>query len=160
MGRCCGGFNAPINLIKARVIEEKRMKKIFVVSTIMAFIVASLSAFSVFAAPNTSSRSWGPQLNELQADKNFYDHFIANHKNFVHPTDPIKIHVFLAEYAADLSKAEAIVSNSANAAPVNTKNLTSAEVNHQNQLHQTAAQDLAVLLHDMRALQARLVKIG
>ncbi len=136
------------------------MKKMFIVSTLMAIIVASLSAFSVFAAPSGSSRSWGQQLGELQADKNFYDHFIANHKNFVHPSDPVKIHVFLAEYAADLSKAEAIVSNSANAAPVNTKNMTSAKVNRQDQLHQTAAQDLAVLLHDMRALQARLVKIG
>ncbi len=136
------------------------MKKMFIVSTLMAIIVASLSAFSVFAASGGSSRSWGQQLGELQADKNFYDHFVANHKNFVHPSDPIKIHVFLAEYAADLSKAEAIVSNHTNAAPVSTKNLSSAQVNHQNQLHQTAAQDLAVLLHDMRALQARLVKIG
>ncbi len=136
------------------------MKKMFVVSTIMALIVASLSAFSVFAAPSAASRAWGQQLNELQADRSFYSHFVANHKNFVHPSDPIKIKVYLTEYAVDLIKAEAIVASPANAAVTNTKNMTNRQTNSQTQAHQSAVQALAVLLHDMRALQARLVQIG
>ena len=136
------------------------MKKTVVVSIIMAFVAASLSAFSVFAAPNTSARDWNKQIGELQTDQNFYNHFIANPKNFVKPSDPIKIKVFLAEFAADLNKAEAIVSNPANASAINTKNMSGVQVNRQNQAHQTAAKNLAVLLQNMRNLQARLVRIG
>ncbi len=136
------------------------MKKMFIVSTLMALVVASLSAFSVFAAPSTSSRVWGAHFDQLQADRVFYDHFVANHKNFVKPSDPIKLQVYLARYAADLSQAQAIIANPANTEALNTKNMTSRQVNSQDQTHQTAVQDLATLLHDMRNLQRRLVQIG
>ncbi len=136
------------------------MKRIVFVSTIMAILVASLSAFSAFAAPSAISKDWGQQFDALQADKNFYDHFVANHKNFVHPSDPIKIKVYLAEYAADLAKAEAIVGNRANESVNNAKGMTNAQVNHQDQTHQSAVANLAALLHDMRSLQAHLVQIG
>ncbi len=132
----------------------------FVVSSIMALMVAALSAFSVFAAPSAASRSWGSQLSELQADRNFYDHFVANHKNFVNPSKPIKLQVYLARYAADLSQAQAIIANPANAALTSTKNMSNAQVNRQDKAHQTAVGDLASLLHDMRELQMNLVKIG
>ncbi len=138
------------------------MKKIVVVSTVMAFIVASLSAFSVFAAPSTISRVWGKQFDQLQADRTFYDHFVANHKNFanVTGTDQVKLQIYLARYASDLSKAQAIIDNSANTEPLNTKGMTSRAVNSQDQIHQTAAQNLAVLLRDMSGLQVKLAQIG
>ncbi len=136
------------------------MKKIVVLSTIMAVLVASLSAFSVFAAPSNLSRTWGAQFSQLQADRTFYDHFVANHKNFVNPSEPIKLQIYLARYAADLSKAQAIIDNPANAAVTNTKNMTNREVNSQDMSHQNAVQELASLLHEMSNLQVRLIQIG
>jgi hypothetical protein len=138
------------------------MKKIVVISTIMAFLAASLSAFSVFAAPSTLSRTWGPQLNDLQADRNFYDHFVADHKNFVNisATDQVKLQVYLARYASDLSKAQAIVNNPADAALTNTKNMSNAQINSRDQIHQSAVQNLATYLHEMRSLRVRLSQIG
>ncbi len=138
------------------------MKKMFIVSTLMALVVASLSAFSVFAAPSTSSRVWGAQFDQLQADRNFYDHFVANRKNFtnISTTDKVKLQMYLARYAADLSQAQAIIANPANTEALNTKNMTSRQVNSQDQAHQNAVQNLATLLHDMDGLQAKLVQIG
>ncbi len=138
------------------------MKKIVVLSTIMAVLVASLSAFSVFAAPSTMSRVWGAQLSELNADRAFYDHFVANNKNFtsVSATDKVKLQIYLARYASDLAQAEAIVKNTANQEPINTKGMTTAQVNRQDQVHQTAAGNLSVLLRDMRGIQTKLEQIG
>ncbi len=136
------------------------MKKIVILSTITAILTAALSAFSVFAAPSTLGRTWGPQLGELQADRAFYDHFIANHKNFANTSDPAKLQIYLARYASDLAQAEAIVRNAANQEPINTKGMTTAQVNRQDQVHQTAVSNLAVLLRDMRGLQTKLAQIG
>ncbi len=130
------------------------MKKVFVISSIMAFLVASLSAFSVFAAPSTLSRAWGSQLTELQADRNFYTHVKADHQNFVKPADPAKLQQDLNRFAIALTKAQAIVNNRANTEVLNAKGMTTAAVNRQDQAHQTAEQQLAALLHEMRDLKA------
>ena len=133
------------------------MKKIFVISTIMAFIVASLSAFSVFAATASTSqtetreRIGGQQLKDLQVDRAFYDHFRTDRKNFVSPSNPHQLQQDLARYAFALKKAETIIAGRGNALVTSTSN------NAFDNLDQTAQQNLAVYLHMMRDLR---VKIG
>lgn len=135
------------------------MKKMFVVSTIMAVIVASLSAFSVFAAPaKTSAKIFGSQLSELNADRAFYNHFKANPKNFVNVSDPLKLQQYLARYAFALAQADAVVKGRGTI--VATSKSTNAQVNAINNMDQTAEQNLAMWLHVMRDLRVRISQIG
>ena len=128
----------------------------FVVSTLMALVVASLSAFSVFAAPAsaTSERIFGQQSKELQADRNFYDHFIADRKNFVNASSPNQLQQDLARYAFALKSAEAVISG--RGTTVVTSKSTNAQTNAINSMDQTSQQNLAMWLHTMRDLRVKI----
>ncbi len=137
------------------------MKKIVVISTIMAIFATALSAFSVFAAPSTadtsaSAKIFGSQLDELNADRVFYTKFVSDRQNFVKPSDPLKLQKYLAHYAADLAQAESIVK--ARGTVMATSKSTSAQVNAINGMDSTARANLAVLLHDMRDLQMKILQ--
>ncbi len=131
------------------------MKKMFIVSSIMALVVASLSAFSVFAAPaSTSEHIFGQQFRELQSDRNFYDHFIADSKNFVNASSPNQLQQDLARYAFALKSAEAIIAGRGTA--VVTSKSTNSQTNAINNMDQTAQQNLAMWLHMMRDLRVKI----
>lgn len=140
------------------------MKKIVFVSTIMAFIVASLSAFSAFAAPATanapkrSEQIFGNQFRELTADRAWFNSFRTNHSNFVNVSEPLRIQQYLNRYAVALAKAEAIVKSRGTV--VVTSKSTNAQVSSITHIDQADTANLAVLLHEMRALQVRLNRIG
>src|SRR5512147_2017771 len=87
-------------------------KKMFAIALIMALLSASLSAFSVLAAPSqrtAEEQIWGSRLRELDADRAFFDHFKAQHSNFVTPSHPRELQQYLNQYAFALKQAEAIV---------------------------------------------------
>ncbi len=135
-------------------------KKVFAVSVVMALILASLSAFSAFAAPAPTSASeiseqiFGNQLRELNLDRVWFNDFKANHSNFVNPSEPNKLQQYLDQYGIALGKAEAIVKSRGTV--VITSKSTNAQVNTLTQLDQTNQQDLAVWLHMLRDLRMKL----
>ncbi len=136
-------------------------KKMFVVSIITALIAASLSAFSVFAAPSTTSASariFGNQLSELNADRAFLNNFKANHNNFANASDPLKLQRYIARYDFALIQADAVVKGRGTV--LITSKSTNAQVNTIDNMDQTAQQNLAIWLHEMRDLRVKMEQVG
>jgi hypothetical protein len=132
--------------------------KMFVFSTVLAAALATMSATSVFAAPaaapNGSIHSlatvWGSQFRELQADRAIYNNFKSHPGEFSSSSSPAEIQQYLNQYASALSHAEAIVLHGA---PGSTLGVN---VNSRSQKDRTAQQDLAMFLHMIRGLRAKL----
>ncbi len=131
--------------------------KMFIVSLIMALVLASVSAFSVFAAPSTkssSSRIFGAQLRDLNNDRVWLSNFKADRNNFVNAAKPLKLQQYLNQFASDLAQASAIVASRGTV--VATSQSTNAQVNSINNLDNSTEAKLAALLHDMRELREKL----
>jgi hypothetical protein len=132
--------------------------KIVVISTVLAAVLASLSATSVFAAsttapsfPNHSLKSiWGNQIRELQGDRTFYDNVRMHREEISSSASPAEFQQYLNQYAYALGQAESIVLHDSSSLAASEKN------NNQNVKGRTYQQDLAVYLHMMRGLRQKL----
>jgi len=132
--------------------------KMFVFSTVLAVVLATASATSVFAAsataPNLANHNlaaiWGSQFRELQADRAIYDNFKSHAAEIRNSSKPAETQQYLAQYAFALSQAEAIVRQGS---PSST---SAVKVNNRFEKSRTAQQDLATFLHMMRGLRVKL----
>lgn len=132
--------------------------KITVFSTVLAVVLATTSATSVFAAsataPNLTNHNfaaiWGSQFRELQADRSIYNNFKSHREEINSSSKPAEIQQYLAEYALALKQAEAILRHGS---PSST---SIVKVNNRYEKSLTAQQELAMYLHMMRGLRAKL----
>ena len=132
--------------------------KIVVLSTVLAAVLASVSATSAFAASATApapadsnlSSIWGNQYHELLANRIIYDHFKSHGEEIKSSASPAQYQQYLDQYAAALSRAEAILNSGT---PSSTSTI---KVNSRFDKSRTAQQDLAEYLHMMRGLRQKL----
>ena len=132
--------------------------KIAIFSTVLAVILATVSATSVFAAsataPNLANHNlaaiWGSQFRELQADRAIYNNFKSHAAEIRNSSKPAEAQQYLAQYAFALSQAEAIVRQGS---PSST---SAVKVNNRYERSLTAQQELAMYLHMIRGLRAKL----
>ena len=132
--------------------------KITVFSTVLAAILAAMSASSVFAAPATASTAtnrdvamiWGVQFRDLQAERVFYDHIKLHPADIKNASKPAEVQQYLGQYAFALTQAEAIVLHSSPSGTANVK------VNNRFEKSLTAQQELAMYLHMLRGLREKL----
>jgi hypothetical protein len=132
--------------------------KIVVFSTVLAVVLATMSATSVFAAsataPNLTNHNlaaiWGSQFRELQADRAIYNNFKSHREEINSSSTPPEIQQYLNQYAFALGQAEAIVLHGG---PSST---SSIKVNNRYEKGRTAQQELAIYLHMMRGLREKL----
>lgn len=128
--------------------------KMFVFSTVLAVVLATTSATSVFAASATApslvnhslAALWGNQYRELQADRIIYNNFKSHHEELNSSATPAEIQQYLNQYAFALNSAEAIVLHSSPS--------SISKVNNRDQ--NTVRQQVALYLHMMRGLRAKL----
>jgi hypothetical protein len=136
------------------MLKKLARSKFVVISTVLAAVLASVSATSVFAASaavpaaNHELKSvWGNQYRDLTEDRIAYDHFKSERNT---SSSPAEFQQYLDQYAAALSRADAIMLSSS---PSST---TAVKVNNHFDASRTAQQDLAVYLHMMRGLRQKL----
>jgi hypothetical protein len=137
------------------MLKKLARSKFVVISTVLAAVLASVSATSVFAASagvpaaNHELKSvWGNQYRDLTEDRIAYDHFKSERNT---SSSPAEFQQYLDQYAAALSRADAIIMLSSS--PSST---TSVKINNHFDASRTAQQDLAVYLHMMRGLRQKL----
>lgn len=132
--------------------------KIVVFSTVLAVILATASATSVFAAsataPNFSTHNlavvWGNQYRELQTDRTFYNEFKSHREEINSSSSAAEIQQYLNQFAFALGQAQAIVLHGT---PSST---STVKINSRFERSRTAEQDLATFLHMMRGLREKL----
>jgi hypothetical protein len=132
--------------------------RIAVFSTVVAVILATVSATSVFAASATtqtpaitvSQSAWGAQARELQTDRTFYSNLKSHPAALRNSNTPAQTQQYLNQFAFALKQAEAIILHgipSANA----SVNVSSPYIRNL-----TAQQQLAMYLQMMRGLRTKL----
>ena len=161
-------------------------KSVFAVSIIVALILASLSAMSVFAAPpnpsnptgNSLSNTWGNQWRDLQFAQAWYNNYRSQPGQNSNSHDS-KIQQWLERYAFALRQASAIVrggvnangqannstsSTSSQSSSSSSSTTTSGQSNNSNGQslnqggnNQSAQQQLAFWLHMMRGLRDKIL---
>jgi hypothetical protein len=89
---------------------------------------------------------WGSQFRELQADRAVYDKLKSHRDEISSSTTSAETQQYLDQYAFALDRAESIVRNTSAGAL--------SKVNNQNE--NTIQQQLAMYLHTMRGLRAKL----
>jgi hypothetical protein len=160
---CYGGLNLGALSSTEQQKKEVAMSKIFirskiaVFSSVLAVVLATVSATSVFAASATFPRRaihhlagiQGNQYRQLQADRIFYDRVKSRAAEISNSSTPAEIQQYLNQYAFALSQAEAIVrhTSSSSVSNVNARNKNSEN---------TLQGQLAMYLHMMRGLRAKL----
>jgi hypothetical protein len=123
--------------------------KIAVFSSLLAVVLATMSATSVFAAPSGPKTIWGNQYRELQADRAFFSKLKSHTAEINRSSTPAQIQQYLNQYAFALNQAETIVlHNSSSSVP---------NVNHHiGNNEKTLQGQLAIYLHMMRGLRTKL----
>ena len=132
--------------------------KIAVLSTVLAVVLATTSATSVFAASATAPTLanhnlaviWGSQFRELQADRSIYNKIKLHREGINSSSSAAQIQQYLDHYAFALKQAEAIVLHGTPSSTLTVK------VNSRFEKSRTAQQDLATFLHMMRGLRVKL----
>ena len=140
------------------MLKISARSKMFVFSTVLAVVLATASATSVFAAsataPNLANHNlaivWGNQFRELQADRTFYNDFKSHREEINSSSSPAEIQQYLNQFAFALGQAEAIVLHGS---PSST---STVKINNRFERSRTAQQDLATFLHMMRGLREKL----
>jgi hypothetical protein len=141
------------------MLKKLARSKFVVISTVLAAVLASVSATSVFAASVTApgftnhalTKIWGNQIRELQGDRTFYDNVRMHREDISSSASPAEFQQYLNQYAYALGQAESIVLHDSSSLAVSEKNNNSRNVKGR-----TDQQDLAVYLHMMRGLRQKL----
>jgi hypothetical protein len=142
------------------MLKKLVRSKIIVLSTVLAVVLATTSATSVFAASATAptinnhvlTKIWGNQIRDLQIDRSFYDNIKSHREEAGSSSTPAEFQQYLNQYGYALSQAEAIVLHDSSSLAASEK--TDKD---QNAKGRTVQQDLAVYLHMMRGLREKLL---
>ena len=134
------------------------ISKSVMAATALALALAVFSTTSVFAAPaNVSSRAnidsaqvWGVQFRELQTDRTIFNKLKSRPEEIKNSLKPAQTQQYLGLYAFALKQAEAIILQG------NPSSTSNVKVNNRYERSLTAQQELAMYLHMMRGLQAKL----
>ena len=136
--------------------------RIAVLSTVLAVVLATASATSVFAASTTTTqkpapafsaameKAWGPQIRDLQIDRTFYDTLRSHPAELSSSNSSSQNQQYLDQYAFALKQAEAIVRSGIPSA------VASVNVTKWSSRNLTAQQNLAMYLHMIRGLRTKL----
>ena len=132
--------------------------KMFVFSSVLAVVLATASATSVFAASATTPSfsthniavAWGSQFRELQADRTIYDRIKLHPVEIKNAAKPAEVQQYLSQYVFALKQAEAIVLHGSPSTTANVK------INNRFEKSLTAQQELAMYLHMMRGIREKL----
>jgi len=135
------------------------LQKIFMASLIIAIVLASFPAPSVFAASDDEDQAtierleaaWSRKIRHVRAQSFFYDHVRLYPADFKDLSDLARAHNLLNRYGFALRRAETIIANRAGFDE-------RGRVTNFNQAVQSS-RDLAFYLHLMRGLRNKLDEV-
>ena len=145
-----------LHSIRSEIRGEKLLQKIFMISVIIALMLASLPAARVFAAGDDPDQAtierletaWSRKIRNVHAQSFFYDHVRLYPADFKNSDDLARAYDLLHRYGFALRRAETVIANRAGF------DERGRVINYN--LAVQSARDLSFYLHLMRGLKMKL----